>query len=33
MSDTSDHLSTTDRSEADLMEEGLDELEDDEREP
>lgn len=32
MSDTSDHLSTTDRSEADLMEEGLDELEDDERE-
>ena len=27
MSDTSDHLSTSDRSETELMEEGLDELE------
>jgi hypothetical protein len=28
MSDTDDHLSTSDRSETELMEEGLDELED-----
>ena len=27
MSDTSDHLSTSDRSEAELMEEGIEELE------
>ena len=31
MSDTSDHLSTSDRSEAELMEEGLEELEGDDQ--
>lgn len=30
MSDTGDHLSTVDQSEAELMEEGLEELDDDE---
>lgn len=29
MSDTGDHLSTSDRSETELMEEGLDELDED----